>query len=127
MNTPALLISAALTACAFSAHATEPSSRLAAAFGNTVMSIYSDGRSQKVWLQPDGTWSGLSRAGNPLSGKWTLKGEKVCLRQSRPPTLPISFCQALPSDPQAGIDSKDIIGRPIHIKLVKGHVAKAPG
>ncbi len=101
--------------------------KIDSAFGNTVMSVYPDGRSQKIWLQPDGTWTGLSRRGNPLAGRWSVKGQKVCLRQSRPPTLPISFCQTFPSDPGKGIDAKDLTGTPIHLKLVKGHVEKSEG
>jgi hypothetical protein len=128
MNNSAVAVAAVLAVFALAAEAAEaPSSRIAAAFGNTVMSVYPDGRSQKIWLQPDGTWTGLSRRGMPLAGKWTIRGEKVCLRQSKPPTLPISFCQVLPADPQAGIDSKDIIGTPIHIKLLKGHVEQGAG
>ena len=100
---------------------------VAATFGNTVVSVYPDGRSQKIWMNPDGTWTGLSRRGNPLAGKWTVKGEKVCLRQSHPPTLPISFCQVLPADPNAGVDSTDLLGTKTHLKLVKGHVTQGEG
>jgi|SRR4051812_35531161 hypothetical protein len=93
---------------------------IGATFGNTVMSIYPDGRSQKIWMHPDGTWSGKSRRGIDLFGKWTVKGEKVCLRQTRPPTLPISFCQALPDDPGVTLTSHDLTGQTIHLKIVKG-------
>lgn len=118
-----LLLSAALglSLSALGVQAAEPSAEIAAAFGNTVMSVYPDGRSQKIWMQPDGTWTGHSRRGNPLAGKWTVKDEKVCLHQSSP-FLPGSFCQTFPSDPAKGIDSKDLTGTPIHLKLVKGHV-----
>jgi hypothetical protein len=125
---PALALAvSALAGPSLGASAPEPSARVAAAFGNTVMSIYPDGRSQKIWLQPDGAWTGLSRRGIPLAGKWTLKGDKVCLRQSKPPTLPISFCQVFPSDPETGIDAKDLTGTPIHLKLVKGRPPTAQG
>jgi hypothetical protein len=130
MNKAPLLAAAALAGFALSAQAAEPAEsagNVSAAFGNTVMSVYPDGRSQKVWLQPDGTWTGLSRRGNPLAGKWSMKGDKVCLRQSKPPTLPISFCQTFPSDPEKGVDSKDLAGTRIHLKLVKGHVEKSAG
>jgi len=120
-----------LLALATAAAAAEPaekaSPKVDATFGNTVLSIYPDGRSQKIWLQPDGTWTGLSRRGNPLAGKWSVKGEKVCLKQSKPPTLPISFCQTFPSDPTQGVDAKDLTGTPIHLKLVKGHVENSEG
>jgi len=119
---PALTLVLAATA----AQSAEPTARVATAFGNTVMSVYPDGRSQKIWLTPDGAWTGLSRRGNPLAGKWTEKGDKVCLRQTKPPTLPMSFCQAFPQDPEKGIEAKDLGGTPIHLKLVKGHVTQAP-
>ena len=93
---------------------------VAVTFGNTVMSIYPDGRSQKIWMHPDGTWSGQSRKGMPLAGRWTMRGDKVCLRQSRPPTLPISFCQTFPKDPDLGLTSRDLMGQTIHLQIVKG-------
>ena len=128
MNRTLFLIPAAaltLAASALTAHAADPTSRVATAFGNTVLSIYPDGRSQKIWLQPDGTWTGLSRRGHELAGKWTLKGDKVCLRQTHPPTLPFSFCHTFPDDPEIGVDAKDLTGTPIHLKLVTGHVGQS--
>ncbi len=128
MNKTLLLLPAlALAGAAMTARAADPSSVLATAFGNTVMSVYPDGRSQKIWLQPDGTWTGLSRRGTPLAGKWRMKGEKVCLRQSKPPTLPISFCQTFPEDPKSGVDARDLTGTPIHLKLVNGRAGKTAG
>jgi len=93
---------------------------VSAAFGNTVLSIYPDGRSQKIWLHPDGTWSGKSRRGLDLDGHWSMKGDRICLRQSHPPTLPISFCQTFPKDPSVELTSKDLTGQTIHLKIVKG-------
>jgi hypothetical protein len=104
--------------------AADAAPKVAATFGNTVLSIYPDGRSQKVWLQPDGTWTGLSRRGNPLAGKWSTKGDKVCLKQTSPPMFGFHFCQTLPDDPSKGIDSKDLLGTKIHLKLVSGHVTQ---
>ena len=132
MSRSALALAAPLMsalALAGAARAADPppaSPNVAATFGNTVLSVYPDGRSQKVWMQPDGTWTGLSRRGIPLAGHWALKGGKVCLRQSKPPTLPISFCQALPADMAKGVDSHDVMGTPIHLRLVKG-LEEAPG
>jgi hypothetical protein len=115
------LLTSAVSAAAPAAWA-EP--KVEATFGNTVESIYADGRSQKIWMHPDGTWNGLSRRGNPLAGKWSVKGDKVCLRQTSPPTLPISFCQAFPENPETGVFTKDLGGAPIHLKIIKGIVDK---
>ena len=51
------------------------------AFGNTLLTINPDGRPPKFGLQPDGAWTGLSRRGPPLAGKWKNEGVRVCLSQ----------------------------------------------
>lgn len=97
-------------------------SRVAAAFGNTVESIYPDGRSQKIWLDPDGSWTGQGRNGVALAGHWKLRGDKVCLRQSSPPTLPFAFCAPFPANAQVGVvwTSRDFVGTPIKLTVLKG-------
>ena len=67
-----------------------PDARVAAAFGNTVVSTYPDGRNQLIWLEPDGRWTGLSRTRKAPAGKWTVKADKLCMRQQTPPTLPFT-------------------------------------
>jgi hypothetical protein len=96
---------------------------VSAFFGNTLLTIDPDGRSRKIWLQPDGSWTGLSRRGLDLAGKWKVEGDKVCLSQSKP-ALPGSMCQTFPSDPEVGVEAKDPTGKTIRLKLVKGHVGK---
>ena len=114
-------LAAAVSCAALNAQAADLG-RVAAAFGNTVMSIYPDGRSQKIWLHPDGSWNGLGRNGAPLAGHWTMKGDRVCLRQMKPPTLPFSYCTPFPDDPHIGATwtSKDFVGTPIRLTVVKG-------
>ena len=112
----------AVPGLAFAADAGGPDARLAAAFGNTVTTTYPDGRTQKIWLRPDGTWTGLSRSRQPLAGSWTSKGDKVCLRQKKPPTLPFSYCTAFPADARVGAawTSKDFVGTSIKLRLDPG-------
>src|SRR5205085_11776501 len=95
---------------------------VAPAFGNTVVSTYPDGSSQKIWLHPDGSWDGLSRRNVRLAGHWSLRGDKVCLKQAQPPTLPISYCTALPPSPAPGAQwaGRDVVGHPITLSLMKG-------
>jgi hypothetical protein len=118
--TAALILAAALPRIASAAD----NSALAPAFGNTVESVYSDGRSQKVWMHPDGSWDGLSRRGTDLAGTWVLKDDKVCVKQSKPPTLPLSYCIAFPADPHVGSSwpARDMTGTPVQLKIVKGKV-----
>jgi hypothetical protein len=99
---------------------------VAPAFGNTVLATYPDGRSQKIWLHPDGSWDGIARNGVALSGHWRLAGDKVCMRQSKPPTLPISFCTPFPEHTEPGVQwaSHDVVGNPIKLSLQKGMPAQ---
>ena len=103
------------------AQAAEPGA-VSAAFGNTVISSYPDGTSQKIWLHADGTWNGISRHNVALTGHWTVRDDKVCMRQSTPPTLPISYCTPLPANSQPGVQwsGRDVAGRQITLSLMKG-------
>ena len=93
-----------------------------AAFGNTVLATYPDGRHQRIWLREDGSYDAIGRRGTPSAGKWTVKGEKVCLKQSRPFRAPFSYCTPFPQGSDIGVtwSSKDVSGTPITLKLVKG-------
>jgi hypothetical protein len=117
-----LVLLAAIPSLACAAQPDDPAARISAAFGNTVTSTYPDGRSQKIWLRPDGSWTGLSRTRKDLAGTWTVKGDKVCLRQKTPPTLPFSFCTPFPQDAHVGVAwaSKDVGGTPIRLRLDAG-------
>src|ERR1700761_4774011 len=104
--------------------ADDPPPSVKATFGNTLFTIDPDGRSRKIWLKPDGTWTGLSRRGLDLAGTWKMDGEKVCFSQSKP-GLPGSLCQVFPSDLKVGGEAtKDPSGKTGQLKLVKGHVTK---
>jgi hypothetical protein len=124
MNKSALFLVVALITAPFAAYAANaPPANVEAAFGNTLLTIDADGRSRKIWLQPDGAWTGLSRRGLDLAGKWKMDGDKVCLTQSKP-ALFGSLCQIFPTDLKSGVESKDPTGRTVKLKLVKGRVTK---
>jgi hypothetical protein len=92
------------------------------AFGNTVKALYPDGKHQRIWIKADGTWDAIGRRGKPSSGKWTQKGEKVCLKQVKPFPAPFSYCTRFPADGGVGAvwTSKDMAGEPIKLTVVKG-------
>ena len=123
MHRSLLILTSALSLAATSAAmAAGSAAQVKPAFGNTVLSIYPDGRSQKIWMHPDGSWDGLSRRGTALAGKWNVKDGKVCMKQSKPPTLPVAYCTAFPDNTYVGVSwaSKDMSGTPIQLKVVKG-------
>lgn len=116
------LLLATFLAAPLAAHAAVAQrANVSAAFGNTVLIIDPDGRSRKIWLRPNGTWTGLSRRGLDLAGDWTVQGDKICLTQSKP-RLFGSMCEKLPTEPEVSIEAKDPTGKTVHLKLVEGHV-----
>ena len=118
--------SALISLCLSGAPAAQPAEEeargVSAAFGNTVLSVYPDGRTQVVWLSPDGTWSGITREKWRVRGRWRTKGDKVCLRQTNPMTIPVKYCAPVPGDATIGTtwNSKDLTGTPIEIRILEG-------
>lgn len=91
------------------------------AFGNTIVSTYPDGRQAQLWLHPDGSYTAEGRRLDRSSGRWKIKGQKVCLKQSKPHAYPFSYCAALPpGGVGASWSGKAVTGEAIRIKLVKG-------
>lgn len=91
------------------------------AFTNTIVSTYPDGREAKLWLDPDGAYHGQGRRGDPSNGRWTVRRDKLCLKQSRPIPIPFSWCTPL-LEPELGASrpGKSVTGEPIRIELRAG-------
>jgi hypothetical protein len=99
----------------------EAAQDVSAAFGNTIVSTYPDKRTAYLWLQKDGDYTGSSRRKTAMSGKWELKGDKICFKQKEPFPAPITYCLDLSSgSPEKGWSAKAVTGEPIHVTIVKG-------
>jgi hypothetical protein len=98
---------------------------LDAAFSNTIVSTYPDGRTAELWINKDGTYNAEGRRHDRSSGHWAVAGSKVCLRQSKPWAAPFKFCTPM-FDGSVGAtwSAKAVTGEPIHVKLIAGR-AKA--
>ena len=98
-----------------------PPPDLRPAFANTIVSTYPDGRKAKLWLNSDGSYRAQGRRGKPSSGKWTLKGEKLCLKQQKPMAGPFSYCTPIK---RGGVGTswigKAVTGERIRIERVAG-------
>lgn len=119
------LLPIAALALAASAHAAPeggPNRGIAAAFGHTVKATYPDGRFQRYWFKPDGTWNAIGRRGKPSSGKWAQKGDKVCLKQTQPFASPFRYCTDFSAAKGVGSSwpAKDAGGGKITLSLEKG-------
>ena len=92
-----------------------------AAFGNTIVSTYPDGRTGELWLHPDGSYSAEGRRHDLSNGHWKLKGDKLCLKQSRPLPVPFSYCTPVAQGAVgASWTGKAVSGEAIRIRLVRG-------
>lgn len=96
---------------------------MSAAFGNTIVSTYPDKRTAYLWLQPDGDYTGSSRKRTAMSGRWELKGDKICFKQQKPFPSPINYCLDLAAGtPATGWNGKAVTGEPIRVTIAKGIV-----
>jgi hypothetical protein len=118
----AAVLSAALLAPGASAFAAP--SGVEAAFGNTVVSTYPDGRTAMLWLKPNHTYDAVGRHRRPSTGTWSVKGDKVCLKQKTPRAAPFAYCTAFPGGGVGATWSgKAVTGERIKTRLVAGHVS----
>ena len=98
-----------------------------AAFGNTIVSTYPDGRTGELWLQSDGSYKAEGRRHDGSSGHWKLKDDKICLKQSHPIPVPFSYCTSVPpGGVGASWTGKAVTGEAIRIKLVHGWFDPGP-
>ncbi|MBE7217438.1 MAG: hypothetical protein INR64_03110 [Caulobacteraceae bacterium] len=121
------MIAALVMAAALSA---DPATlaHMAPAFANTIVSTYPDGRQGRLYLAADGTWRALSRAGKPSRGSWSVKGERVCMHQSRPIPLPFGYCTPIvPGGVGTRWSAKAPTGEPITTQLVAGRADEPAG
>lgn len=94
---------------------------VSAAFGNTVVSTYPDGRKGHLWINADGTYAATGRRKKPSSGTWSVKGAKICLKQKKPSAAPFSYCTTAPVGAESWT-AKAITGEKITVRIVPGIV-----
>ena len=91
------------------------------AFQNTIVSTYPDGRTARLWLSADGTYTGQGRRGGRNGGVWRLRGSEICMSQRRPVPVPIQFCTPVM---QGGVGTrwtaKAVTGETIQVQVVAG-------
>ena len=95
--------------------AAPPPPSLEKAFTGTIVSTYPDGRIAKLWLKPDGTYTSMGRRQDRHSGRWNVKGDKVCFRRGI-----FGYCTQIPTE--NAFTTKAVTGEKLRVKLVKGEV-----
>jgi len=111
---PALIFAAALSAVA--------APQLEAAFDNTIVSTYPSGRSARLWLDRDGSFTARGAKGAASSGAWSIKGGELCLRQRKPFPAPITYCSPVPDGAGVGAawSAKSLKGEPLKNRIEAG-------
>lgn len=119
---PAIAVAGLVVASGQPALAAPESHGVTVAFGNTVKAQYADGKFQRLWFKADGSWEAVGRKGKWSAGKWSMKDQKVCLKQSRPFPAPFRYCTTFPATGGLGVvwTSRDWEGEPIKLTVVKG-------
>ncbi len=94
------------------------------AFGNTIVSTYPDGRKGEIWLNSDGSYTGLGRKKtDPSSGHWKIVGDQLCLSQSKPFVFGAKVCIKVPdAGLESGFQNKAVTGEMTTVTLVHGHI-----
>ena len=108
-------------AAAMSAPVLAHASSLDATFGNTLEVTYPDGKLARLWLDRDGSYRGANRQGKPSSGHWTIKADKLCMKQKRPLPVPFAYCTPIvPGGIGASWLARAVSGETVRIRLVAG-------
>lgn len=96
---------------------------LSPAFGNTVVFTLANGSKAWLWFRADGGYAARLASGDS-SGRWSVHGDQVCLRQMRPIFIPLSFCTKGPTgDAGASWTARAPSGEIVTLTLVRGQVA----
>lgn len=96
------------------AAASPQSSALKKAFTGTIVSTYPDGRTADLWLNPNGTFVSIGRNHDRTTGRWGLRGEKVCFTR-----LVFTWCTKMPNG-VAPFTTKAVTGETIQVRLAPG-------
>jgi hypothetical protein len=89
------------------------------AFGNTIVSTYPDNRQAELWLSASGEYAAMGRRGDRSQGHWRIDGDKLCLKQDHPATLPFfRYCTPIPG--QDHWTARAVTGETIQVRLVRG-------
>lgn len=98
-----------------------PLAALEPAFGNTIVTLYPNGKITRTWLHRDGTYEALRANGDHTGGVWKVKGGELCVTQKKPVYVPMAFCTPIvPGAIGASWSAKGLLGEPVRNTLVAG-------
>jgi hypothetical protein len=71
-------------------------------------------------MNPSGTYTSEGRRHDRHSGRWTLKGDKVCFKRGI-----FGYCTQFPSD--TAFTTKAVTGETIQVRLEPGRAGESAG
>ena len=101
--------------------AAAPPPALEKAFQGTIVSTYPDGRKAELWMKPDGTFTSMGRRQDRHSGRWSVKGDKVCFKRGL-----FGYCTAVPTG-ESAFTTKAVTGETIQVRLEPGRKGETAG
>ena len=90
------------------------------AFTGTIVSTYPDGRIAKLWMRPDGTFTSMGRRHDRHTGRWKVKGDKVCFKRGV-----FGYCTEMPGE--TSFTTKAVTGETIQVRLAPGRDGEQSG
>ena len=98
--------------------AAPPPPSLQKAFTGTIVSTYPDGRIAKLWMKPSGEFTSEGRRHDRHTGRWSVKGDKVCFKRGL-----FGYCTALPTGARS-FTTKAVTGETIQVRLEPGRAGE---
>jgi hypothetical protein len=100
--------------------AAAPPPSLQKAFTGTIVSTYPDGRTARLWMNPSGSYTSMGRRHERHSGRWSVKGDKVCFKRGL-----FGYCTPIPTD--GAFTTKAVTGETIQVRIVPGRAGEVAG
>lgn len=88
MNKPNALTAALAVAGSLLAGTALAEGPMDAAFGNTIVSTYSNGTTSRSYLEPDGSYRFVSPEGQTFTGRWAVERKRLCYYAAAAPNAP---------------------------------------
>jgi hypothetical protein len=119
-----LAIFLAATAASAAKPQADGQAKIQGAFGNTILETFPDGRTARIWLARDGSYTGEGRRHDKSGGRWSVRGTQLCFKQTHPFAFGYTFCTPIP-DVGMGQPwtAKAPTGEQITVKVVEGRAA----
>ncbi|MBI1407664.1 MAG: hypothetical protein GC145_16250 [Caulobacter sp.] len=93
---------------------------MASAYGNTVVVTYPGDATVKIYVNADGTYTGVGPDGSASGGSWKIEGDQTCFTQTTPAAGPPSCSPTVEKKVGDTWTATGQGGAPVTITIVEG-------